>query len=71
MNSDDRPRPGHPRYDEAIALEMTVCATRRAQAKKPEDFTTGKPEWDAATKDFLGDIYLAMGDDPADLDNPD
>jgi hypothetical protein len=55
-----------------MALEMTVCATRHAQGKKnPEDFTAGTPEWDAATKDFLGDIYLAIGDDPADLDTSD
>ncbi|MBK5053834.1 hypothetical protein IQ289_36310 [Burkholderia sp. R-70006] len=61
MNSDDRPRRGRPRYADAMALEMNVCATRRAQAKKtPGDFTAGTPEWDAATKDFLGDIYRAI-----------
>ncbi|MGF6664985.1 hypothetical protein QF000_006653 [Paraburkholderia atlantica] len=46
MNEDNRIRPGHPLYNEAMALEMTVRTTRRAQGKKnPEDFPAGSPEW--------------------------
>jgi hypothetical protein len=41
MDSDDHPRPGHPRYDEATALEVTVRAIRHAQGKKNP--TTSRP----------------------------
>jgi hypothetical protein len=65
MANENRLRPGHRRYDEAMALEMTARTTRNGQGKKnPEDFPKGTPESDAATDDFLRDLLLAMGDDP-------
>jgi hypothetical protein len=69
-NANDTPfGPGHPRYEEAMALEMTVRATRRAQGKKnPEDFPYGSPEWHEADEDYMRDLYRATGGDPDDLE---
>jgi len=56
MNDDDPLRPGHPHYNEAVALELTVRTMRRAQGKKnPEDVARGTP---------LRDLRRAVGDDP-------
>lgn len=69
MTDENRLRPGNPLYDEAMALEMTVRATRRAQGKKnPEDFPAGSPEWEAANDEFLRDLYVALGGDPNEPD---
>jgi hypothetical protein len=70
--NDNRLRPGHPLYNEAMALELTVRTTRRAQGKtNPEDFPVGSPERETASEEFMRDVYFAMGGDPADLDDPD
>ncbi|MFM0742166.1 hypothetical protein PQQ51_33500 [Paraburkholderia xenovorans] len=65
MNDDDPLRPGHPHYNEAVALELTVRTMRRAQGKKNlEDVARGTPEWEAVAEDFLRDLRRAVGDDP-------
>ncbi len=57
---DTRLVPGQPRYAEAIALENTVRAVRKAKGKKnPEDCAYGTPAWEAVTEDFLRDLLGA------------
>jgi hypothetical protein len=55
---------GTSRYDEAIALENSVRAIRRARGKhNPEDFAEGTPEWHAVIESFLIDLLWASGND--------
>ncbi|MGA7781264.1 MAG: hypothetical protein WCA85_26655 [Paraburkholderia sp.] len=67
-NVDDIPfGPGHPRYEQAQALENTVRVIRKAQGKhNPEDFPYGSPEWHKADEAYMRDLLRAMGED---LDN--
>jgi hypothetical protein len=54
-------RPGHQRYDEVIALENAVRATRKATGRKnPEDCVSGTPEWDAVTEDFVRELLWTV-----------
>ncbi|WGS54984.1 hypothetical protein LFL96_36500 (plasmid) [Paraburkholderia sp. D15] len=47
---------------EAMALELAVRATRRAQGKRnPEDVPVDSPEWNEILDDFLLDLYRAKG----------
>jgi hypothetical protein len=65
MDNDDRLRPGHPLYEEAMALELTVRTLRHAQGKmNPEDVLYGSPAWDVVSEQFVRDLYRAMGGDP-------
>jgi hypothetical protein len=51
MDNDDRLRPGHPLYEEAMALELTVRTLRHARGKKnPEDVLYASPEWDVISE---------------------
>ena len=69
-NANDTPfGPGHPRYDEAQALENTIRVVRKAQGKmNPEDFAYGSAEWHAADEDYMRDLLRALGGDPDDLE---
>ncbi|CAB3721207.1 MULTISPECIES: hypothetical protein [Paraburkholderia] len=68
MENDDRLRPGHPLYEEAMALELTVRTLRHAQGKKnPEDVLYASPEWNVVSEEFVRDLYRAMGGNPAEL----
>ncbi|MGF6768837.1 hypothetical protein P3T18_001307 [Paraburkholderia sp. GAS199] len=68
MENDDHLRPGHPLYEEAMALELTVRTLRHAQGKKnPEDVLYGSAEWDVISEDFVRDLYRAMGGNPDNL----
>jgi hypothetical protein len=68
MENDDRLRPGHPLYKEAMALELTVRTLRHAQGKQnPEDVLYGSPVWDAISEEFVRDLYRAMGGNPDEL----
>jgi hypothetical protein len=68
MKNDGRLRPTDPLYQEAMALEMTIRVIRRARGKKnPIDLPAGTPEYDAATYEFLRDVYQALGGDPDEL----
>jgi hypothetical protein len=71
QNANDIPfGPGHPRYDEAQALENTVRAIRKAQGKSnPEDFPYGSQEWHEADEAYLRDLLRAMGEDPENLED--
>ncbi|MFC0572684.1 hypothetical protein [Paraburkholderia solisilvae] len=70
-NSNDIPfGPDHPRYAEALALENSVRAVRKARGKKnSEDCTPGSPEWFAVEEDFLRDLARALGGDPDEIDD--
>jgi hypothetical protein len=62
--------PGHPRWSEALALENSVRAVRRARGKKnPEDCLRGSPEWQDIEEDFLRDLLRAMDGDPDDIED--
>src|ERR1700758_4243875 len=51
---------GTSRYDEAIALEDSVRAIRKARGKhNPEDFAEGTPEWHAVFASFFIDFLGA------------
>ncbi|MFM0095843.1 hypothetical protein PQQ87_09535 [Paraburkholderia nemoris] len=68
MENDDRLRPGHPLYEEAMALELTVRTLRHAQGKKnPEDVLYASPEWNVVSEEFVRDLYRAMGGNPTEL----
>jgi hypothetical protein len=69
-NTNDIPfGPGHPRYEEAQALENTIRIVRRAQGKKnPEDFPYGSPAWHEADEDYMRDLLRAMGGDPDEIE---
>jgi hypothetical protein len=65
MDNDDRLRSGHPLYEEAMALELTVRTLRHAQGKKnPQDVLYGSGEWDVVSEEFVRDLYRAMGGNP-------
>lgn len=60
--------PGHPRYEEAQALESSVRVVRKAQGKKnPEDFPYGSPAWHEADEDYMRDLLRALGGNPDEV----
>jgi hypothetical protein len=69
-NANDIPfGPGHPRYEEAQALENTVRVIRKAQCKQnPEDFLYGSPGWHKADEEYMLDLLRAMGESLDDFE---
>ncbi|MBT2792732.1 hypothetical protein [Paraburkholderia strydomiana] len=72
MDKRRRIGPGHPMFEEMVALTSTVRIMLRARGKKnPEDVPFGSPEWDVVGAQSMHDVYRAMGGDPDEPDKID